>query len=131
MQMVKGMDEDKALQILADIIDTFENGIGAAADKGGSSLKQFFEDGEPSRFAKLMGNIERNIQGPYFFGASLTVPDFVLAALTDWQDKTKLEVRMNGHEPSGGERRVRVTAVGAEGARVGVPVGAVEGPSAD
>jgi glutathione S-transferase len=103
--LTKGMDEDKALQILADLIDTFENGIGAAADKGGSALKQFFEDGKPSRFAKLMGNIERNIQGPYFFGASLTVPDFVLAALTDWQDFTKLEVRIHGHEPSGGERR--------------------------
>jgi len=89
--LTKGMDEDKALQILADLIDTFENGIGTAAGKGGASLKQFFEDGEPSRFAKLMGNIERNIQGPYFFGASLTVPDFVLAAMTDWQDLTMLE----------------------------------------
>jgi len=104
--LTEGMDDSKAIQILADLIDTFEGGIGTAAEKGGAALKEFLEgkgDG-PSRFAKLMGNLERNIQGPYFFGASLTVCDFMLCALVDWQDGTKMQrlTKETGFDPWAG-----------------------------
>ena len=90
----EGMDEDKAPQLMSDLIDTFENGIGKAAMEGGAALKIFLEgkgDGKPSRFAMLMGNLERNVKGPFFFGSKPTPVDFMLTALTDWQDEGKMD----------------------------------------
>ena len=90
----EGMDEDKAPQLMIDLVDTFENGIGKAAMEGGAALKIFLEgkgDGKPSRFAMLMGNLERNVKGPFFFGSKPTPVDFMLTALTDWQDEGKMD----------------------------------------
>ena len=39
----------------------------------------------------LMGNLERNVKGPFFFGSKPTPVDFMLTALTDWQDEGKMD----------------------------------------
>merc|ERR1711998_402808 len=78
----KGMDESKAVQYLIDIVDTFEGGLNKAADSG-PTLKEYLE-GE--RFAKQVGNIDRSIKGPFYFGDSPTAPDFFLCNLLDWFD---------------------------------------------
>ena len=103
----EGMDEDKAPQLMNDLVDTFENGIGKAAMEGGAALKIFLEgkgDGKPSRFAMLMGNLERNVKGPIFFGSTQTFtslfspkddPDDVVIDFTDSRvmDQSAMEVR--------------------------------------
>jgi hypothetical protein len=79
--LTAGMDEDMAPQFLADIIDTFEGGLGGAKEKGGAALKGFLES---QRWAALAGNIDRSIQGPFYFGAKPTCVDFFLANCVDW-----------------------------------------------
>ena len=90
--LTKNMDECKAMQYVTDIVDTFEGGISKAAEQGGTALKAFLEgDGKgPSQFAKLMGNIERSIKGPFYFGEEPTIVDFFLCAHGDWQQETLL-----------------------------------------
>ena len=76
-----GMDEDMAPQFLADIIDTFEGGLNTAKGKGGAALKAFLES---ERWTVLAGNVDRSIQGPFYFGAKPTCVDFFLANVVDW-----------------------------------------------
>lgn len=82
--ILEGVDTFKAMQILADLIDTFEGCIGT--HETAVQLKGIYEG---DRLPKLLANLERNIQGPYFFGEKPSVPDFVLAALVDWAVTTK------------------------------------------
>ena len=67
------------MQYLADIVDTFENGVGKNNEHG-PTLKKFMEGG---RWAALIGNIERSIKGPFYFGAEPSCVDFFLAAHLD------------------------------------------------
>ena len=89
------MDEDKAPQLMNDLVDTFENGIGKAAMEGrrrAQDLPRGQGRRQASRFAMLMGSLERNVKAsPFFFGSKPTPVDFMLAALTDWQDEGKLD----------------------------------------
>ena len=79
--LTAGMDEDTAPQLLMDIIDTFEGGLGGAQGKGGAALKAFLEG---PRWAALAGNIDRSIQGPFYFGETMTCVDFFLANVMSW-----------------------------------------------
>lgn len=78
-----GFNQFKASQYMADIVDTFEVGLGRQ-NEAGPTLKKFIEGG---RFASLMGNIERGIKGPYYFGEAPCCVDFFLAATLDWRTK--------------------------------------------
>ena len=75
------------MQILADLIDTFEGLVGKP--DSGAGLKAVLEG---NRLPKLLGNLERNVKGPYFFGEKPSVPDFVLTALVDWSEITTCNV---------------------------------------
>ena len=55
----------KALQYISDLVDLFELAIGGAGNKGGADLKQYLTG---DRFKKVVGNIERSIKGPFYFG---------------------------------------------------------------
>ena len=90
----EGMDEDKAPQLMIDLVDTFENGIGKAAMEGGAALKIFLEQGRRQAvapFAMLMGNLSATSKGPSSSGTKPTPVDFMLTALTDWQDEGKMD----------------------------------------
>lgn len=76
-----GFDEFKAMQYLTDIVDTFEGNLGKNNEHG-PTLRKFLE-GE--RWAQLMGNLERGIKGPYYFGDTPCCVDFFLAAHLDWR----------------------------------------------
>jgi len=78
----KGYDEFKAVQYMNDIVDTFDNGF-AKNNEDGPTLKKFLT-GE--RWPKLMGNIERAIKGPYYFGAQPCCVDFFLCHVIDWRN---------------------------------------------
>eukprot|EP00943_MAST-04B_sp_MAST-4B-sp1_P003450 g3450.t1 len=89
----KGLNRYKATQWLLDIIDLFENGLGGSINKGGAALKVYLEgagDGQPSRFAKQIGNLNRAIKGPFFMGEEPTLVDFFLCQHVDWQQATCL-----------------------------------------
>jgi glutathione S-transferase len=75
----------KAVQHLADIVDLFELGVSGALNQGGAALKAYLEG---DRLPKLLGNMERGIKGPFFFGDSPTYVDFFLCAHIDWLDFT-------------------------------------------
>lgn len=79
--LTEGMDADLAPQYLIDLIDTFEGGLSGAKGKGGAALKAFLEG---DRWQALAGNVERSIQGPFYFGESPTCVDFFLANIVDW-----------------------------------------------
>jgi len=88
-----GVDQFKAAQYLADIVDLFENGINKSASQGGADLKTYLEgDGSdgPSRFAKQASNLSRAIKGPFFFGDSPSYVDFFLCQHFEWNDATFL-----------------------------------------
>ena len=76
-----GFDQFKAMQFMADIVDTFEGNLGKHNEQG-PALKKFLEG---DRFKALMGNLERGIVGPYYFGAEPSCVDFFLAAHMDWK----------------------------------------------
>ena len=76
-----GFDQFKAMQFMADIVDTFEGNLGKHNEQG-PALKKFLEG---DRFQALMGNLERGIVGPYYFGAEPSCVDFFLAAHMDWR----------------------------------------------
>jgi len=76
-----GFDEFRAIQFCLDIIDTFEGGLGKNNEQG-ETLKAWLA-GE--RWAKLMGNIERSIKGPYYFGDEPCAVDFFLLQHLDWR----------------------------------------------
>ena len=77
----------KAVQHLSDIVDLFENGVGGALSKGGAQLKLYLEG---DRLPKLLGNMNRSIKGPFFFGDAPTYVDFFLCQHVDWLDYTLL-----------------------------------------
>lgn len=77
-------DEAKAFQYVCDLIDLFENGIANAKGKGGAELKIFLES---DRFRAMLGNVERSIRGPFYFG-EVSYVDFLLCALYDWAEET-------------------------------------------
>ena len=64
--MCKDYDDFKAIQFCGDIVDTFEGGVGKN-NEDGKILKVFLEG---PRFARLMGNVERGIKGPYYLCAA-------------------------------------------------------------
>lgn len=76
-----GYDEFKAFQYCSDIVDTFEAGLGKN-NEDGATLKSYVEG---PRWASLMGNIERSIVGPYYFGAEPSSVDFFLLQHLDWR----------------------------------------------
>jgi len=74
----------KALQFLMDAND-FMDAYGPAA-KTGASLKAFMnapEAGKPSPCDEWLTNMERSIQGPWYFGERATYVDFFVAQLFD------------------------------------------------
>jgi glutathione S-transferase len=75
----------KAVQHLSDIVDLFELGVAGAKNKGGAALKAYLEG---DRLPKMLGNMERGIKGPFYFGDSPTYVDFYLCANIDWLDFT-------------------------------------------
>jgi glutathione S-transferase len=70
----EGYDQFKATQYILDIVDTFEGGIGKS-NEDGATLKAYLTG---PRFASQMGNIERSIAGPFYFGAEPSAVDFYL-----------------------------------------------------
>lgn len=62
-----------------------EIGVAGAQAKGSTDFKEFLE-GE--RLAKLLGNLERGVQGPYFYGDKPSNVDFFWTNVNDWQDNT-------------------------------------------
>jgi len=74
-----GFDSAKAFQHLATVVDIFEGGL-AGSNGNGPTLKKFLEGG---RWASLMANLERGIQGPFYFGAEPSCVDFFLFAHLD------------------------------------------------
>jgi len=79
--MCKDYDDFKAIQFCGDIVDTFEGGVGKN-NEDGKILKGFLEG---PRFARLMGNVERGIKGPYYFGDEPSGVDFFLLMHLDWR----------------------------------------------
>jgi len=77
-----GYNEFKAMQYCVDIIDTFEGNLGKN-NEDGPTLKAFLEG---PRWTALMGNLERSIQGPYYFGAEVSAVDFMLLQHMDWRE---------------------------------------------
>lgn len=73
----------KAVQHLGDIVDLFESGIAGALNKGGAELKLYLEG---DRLPKLLGNMDRSIKGPFYFGDAPTYVDFFLCQHVDWID---------------------------------------------
>jgi hypothetical protein len=74
-----GANEAKVLQYCLDVIDVFENGWGKN-NTSGPQLKKWIEG---DRLKTLMGNIERSIKGPFYFGEELSAADFLLFASLD------------------------------------------------
>ena len=73
---------------MGDIVDFFELGLAGTLSKGGGELKKFIEG---DRMTKMLGNLERAIQGPFFYGESPTVTDFFLTQHVDWTEATILD----------------------------------------
>ncbi|CAB9503381.1 Glutathione S-Transferase [Seminavis robusta] len=73
-------DDCKAVQIMEDIKDKFENGI-SKNQEDAKKLKEFLKgDGtKPSRFSVFASAIERNVVGPFFFGEKMSYVDFYFA----------------------------------------------------
>ena len=79
----------KCVQHLADIVDFFELGLaGTLSNKGSGELKKFIEG---DRLPKQLGNLERAVQGPFFYGDKPTVTDFFLTQQVDWHEGTLLD----------------------------------------
>jgi len=90
----QAFDSFKATQYLVDVIDAFEDRRGFGGNnEHGPTLKKFLE-GE--RWANLMGNIERSIKGPYYFGDEPSCCDFFLLQALDWREPTfeKLKAKL-------------------------------------
>ena len=77
----------KGYQHLNDIVDVFEGGIGGSVSKGGAELKKYLEG---DRIVKLLGNLERGITGPFYYGDKPTTTDFFLCQHVDWNEETLL-----------------------------------------
>eukprot|EP00567_Pseudictyota_dubia_P016116 CAMPEP_0197435650 /NCGR_PEP_ID=MMETSP1175-20131217/3215_1 /TAXON_ID=1003142 /ORGANISM="Triceratium dubium, Strain CCMP147" /LENGTH=219 /DNA_ID=CAMNT_0042964747 /DNA_START=125 /DNA_END=784 /DNA_ORIENTATION=+ len=92
-------DDCKALQLMDDIVDLFQNGLGKNRDDA-KTLKVYLDgDGEkPARFAVFAGALERNVAGPYFFGEKPSYVDFFFASacgvacLDKFESKTGVDV---------------------------------------
>ena len=85
-------DDVKAIQLMDDIKDLFESGIGKN-NEDGKKLKIYLHgdgSGKPSRFATFAAAIERNVVGPYFFGENLSFVDFYFANLYAMYSATTL-----------------------------------------
>lgn len=83
-----GVQPAKAAQFMLDSADLQTELAKAGADA--VTLKAFLQgaDGKPARFANWMGNIERGIKGPYYFGAKATYVDFHLNGSFEWMEMT-------------------------------------------
>jgi len=79
--LTEGVDDVKALQYLLDIIDVMEGGLHGNMEKGGAAFKAFVE-GE--RIGKLLSNLEKGVQGPYWFGSKPSCVDFFWTNICDW-----------------------------------------------
>jgi glutathione S-transferase len=84
----EGVNVAKAFQFIGDIVDFYENGLGAARGKGGAELKKFLEG---DRFRAFASHLERSIQGPFYFGDAPCYVDFFLCASHDWACGTCLD----------------------------------------
>jgi glutathione S-transferase len=67
------------------MIDTMELGVVTAIGKGSAAAKEYLE-GE--RLAKLLSNLQRGVQGPYFFGDKPSCVDFFWTNMNDWLGAT-------------------------------------------
>ena len=76
-----GYNVFKATQHCMDIVDTFENNLGKK-NEDGAVLAEFLKG---SRFESLMGNLERGIKGPYYYGDEPSAVDFFLLQHLDWR----------------------------------------------
>lgn len=76
-------DNFKAMQHLSDLLDFF-NEAGKAATT--PQLLHEFVDGAffGARFDNWVGNIERSIVGPYYYGEEITYVDFFMANCVEW-----------------------------------------------
>lgn len=74
-------DDFKAMQFCVDIVDAFEGNLGKK-NEDGPTLKEFLSG---SRWSSLMSNIERSIQGPFYFGEEPSAVDFFLLQHLDWR----------------------------------------------
>ena len=73
LNSMDAFDVAKAVQYMADIIDTFELNVGRK-NEDGASLHELLTGG---RFGQLMNNIENGIKGgPYYFGSAPSCVDF-------------------------------------------------------
>lgn len=81
LSSVPGYNEYKAMQYCADIVDSFEGGLGKN-NEAGPALKAFVEG---PRCANLMSNVERGITGPFYFGEEPSTVDFFLLGHLDWR----------------------------------------------
>ena len=77
----------KAFQYMNDAQDFMTEGLSTAGHP--DSVAEFMFTGP--RFDAWMGNIERSIQGPYYFGRTLTCVDFYLLQCMDWLNTTLLQ----------------------------------------
>jgi glutathione S-transferase len=87
-----GYDDFKAMQFCVDMIDAFEGGIGKN-NEDGPTLKNYLTG---PRFAAQMGVIERNIQGPFFFGEEPSSADFFLLQHMDWRAPMFAQIKGKG-----------------------------------
>jgi glutathione S-transferase len=82
-----GYNDFKAMQFCADIVDCFEGNLGKN-NEDGAALKSFLAG---DRWKALMGNIERSIKGPYYFGEKPSAVDFFLLQHMDWRTANVFE----------------------------------------
>jgi len=85
--MPEGFDEYKGLQFCLDCVDVFENGFGKNNEHG-PTLKNYLSG---DRWKMLMGNLERQIKGPYIFGDKPSPADFFLTQHMEWRTNTFFE----------------------------------------
>jgi len=88
------VDDCVAVQYMLDVVDLSTELL----KKKGSmvELKEFFEG---DRFKAWMGNIERSIQGPFYFGADRSYVDFFLAAQLEILDAQVLNALAEKVQP--------------------------------
>lgn len=67
------------------MIDIMELGVIGTQAKGSAAVKEYLEG---DRLAKLLGNLQKGVQGPYFFGDKPSCVDFFWTNINDWYGAT-------------------------------------------
>lgn len=94
----KGVDELKALQYMLDVTD-----LDTEITKAAGSAETLFAfvkgtDG-PSRMSKWLGNIERSIKGPFYFGETASYVDYWLAQSVTMRNFTLWDAVGSKYDP--------------------------------